>query len=97
VGRRTLEQYNRATWEKLSREGREKQDSELARGWPVKFPGTWEDFTRFARPVESGLLLRRSGYVRVSCLNNAVINRRFLRYNFRVKTEWPAALCVRGR
>ncbi len=92
----TLEAYNRATWEKLSTAGREAQDSPLARGWPLKFPGSWADFTRFTRRVDLRPFLLERNYLKVSCLNNAVIDRYFLLYNFSAKTEWPAAMCEAG-
>jgi len=88
-----LEAYNRATWEKLSTVGRQAQDSPLSRGWPLKFPGSWEEFTSFTRLVDPVVLLRQRGFVKVSCFNNAVIDRHFLLYNFAAKTEWPAAFC----
>jgi hypothetical protein len=90
----TLEAYNRATWEKLSTVGRQSQDSPLSRGWPLKFTGSFDDFTRFTQRVDPAELLRKKRYIAVSCLNNAVLNRRFLRYNFAAKTEWPSKLCV---
>jgi hypothetical protein len=83
-----LEQYQRGTFQKLSTVGRESQDSPLARGWPVKFSGSWQDFVNFSRLVDPLEWLGRSGYIKVSCWNNAVIDRYFLRYNFRPKTEW---------
>ncbi|MFN7925960.1 MAG: hypothetical protein U0Q16_38030 [Bryobacteraceae bacterium] len=91
----TLEDYNRITWQKLSSIGRDSQGSPLGKGWPFKFDGKWEDFTRFVRPVDPVELLRKRGYIKVSCLNGAVINRHFLRYNFAAKTEWPQDLCSR--
>jgi len=92
----TLESYNRATFEKLGTVGRQSQDSPLARGWPLRFNGTWEQFTDFSKPVDIPAMLRRNAMMSVSCLNNAVINRHFLRYNFASKTEWPAAMCEAG-
>ncbi len=89
----SLEEYNRGTYEKLSKEGRQFQESPLARGWPLRFPGGWTDFANFSRRVEPLDLLKRNGMLSVSCLNNAVIDRHFLRYNFSAKTEWPAAMC----
>jgi hypothetical protein len=85
------------TWERLSTKGRQDADSPLGRGWPLKFTGTWEDFTRFEVPVDLAARLREGGMMAVSCLNNAVINRRFLRYNFAAKTEWPEEFCVKPR
>ena len=90
-----LENYNRATWLKLSTIGREAQGSPLASGWPLRFPGDWEDFSNFTKPVDIVPLLAQRGFVKVSWFSNAVINRQFLRYNFSAKTEWPPAMCGR--
>ncbi|MGH9674663.1 MAG: protein-disulfide reductase DsbD N-terminal domain-containing protein [Bryobacteraceae bacterium] len=88
-----LEDYNRATWLKLSTIGRQSQDSPLARGWPLKFTGAWDDFVDFSKPVDIAARLVGKGFMKVGWFNNAVINRHFLRYNFSAKTEWPPALC----
>jgi hypothetical protein len=83
-----MEQYQRGTYQKLSTVGRQAQDSPLARGWPAKFSGSWQDFVNFSRFVDPLKWLDRTGYIKVSCWNNAVIDRYFLLYNFRPKTEW---------
>ncbi len=92
----TLEGYNRATWDKLSKYGRQSQESPLARGWPFRFEGTFADFIRFEKLVDLGAILKKNEMMMVSCLNNAVLNRHFLRYNFAAKTEWPSAMCHRA-
>lgn len=84
----------RRTWLRLSTTGRQDAQSPLARGWPLKFDGSWDDFTRFNIEIDLAGALRRGGLMAVSCLNNAVINRRFLRYNFAAKTEWPEEVCA---
>ena len=94
--RLSLEAYNRATFEKLSTVGRQAQDSPLSRGWPARFAGAWSDFTDFSAAADVAGMLRSRDMMKVSCLNNAVISRHFLRYNFAAKTEWPAALCEKG-
>jgi glycerophosphoryl diester phosphodiesterase len=91
----TLEEYNRATWNKLHTEGRQSADSPLGRGWPKRFTGTFEDFTSFPKRIDILPLLQRDGFTAISSMNNAVLNRRMLRYNFSAKTEWPAQLCIR--
>ncbi len=88
-----LELYMRGTFRKLSETGRRAADSPLGAGWPRKFSGDWKAFVDFPRAVDPLPLLAGRRLARVSCWNNAVINRYFLRYNFRVKTEWPAAVC----
>jgi hypothetical protein len=97
AARMTLAEYNRHTWQKLSTTGREAQDSPLARGWPQKFTGDLAQFTNFTRALDPRPMLRSKSYMQVSYFNNAVINRRFLVYNFSAKTEWPNAICETGR
>lgn len=93
----TLEAYNRATWQKLHDYGRQSQESHLARGWPFRFEGDWPDFIRFEKVVDVAPALKKSDMMIVSCLNNAVLDRYFLRYNFAAKIEWPAAMCHRSQ
>jgi hypothetical protein len=90
-----LEEYNLATWQTLHNQGRESQASPLGRSWPLRFEGSWEQFTTFSHPIDLEPRLRRGGMTMVSYFNNAVINRHFLRYNFAAKTEWPSELCER--
>ena len=71
------------------------QGSPLAKSWPLRFEGSWEEFTNFSRAVDLEPRLRKGGMAMVSYFNNAVINRHFLRYNFAAKTEWPPELCDR--
>jgi hypothetical protein len=85
----TLLDYNRGTYEKLSKEGRRLPEHPLGRGWPKKFDGSWQDFTNFSVLVDPGELLSSKQMIRVSRWNSATINQHFLRYNFRPKTEWP--------
>jgi hypothetical protein len=90
-GRMPLLDYNRDTWRRLTVEGRRSRDHAMARrlGWPEKFPGKFEDFVGFSRAVDPLALLTERRMVAVSRWNSAVINREFLAYNFRPKTEWP--------
>jgi hypothetical protein len=87
----TLEQYNRGTYQKLSTVGPRASGHPLARlgGWPQRFSGTWEDFSRFDTPVDVLGPLDEHSMVLVSRWNSATINQQFLRYNFKPKTEWP--------
>jgi len=85
----TLLDYNRGTYEKLTKEGRRLLEHPLGRGWPKKFVGSWQDFTNFSVLVDPGELLSSKQMIRVSRWNSATINQHFLRYNFRPKTEWP--------
>ena len=88
----TLERYNRGTFEKLRVEGARASDHPLARlnNWPRRFTGSWNDFSRFVKPVDvRARLMQQLGMVLVSAWNSATINQRFLRYNFKPKIEWP--------
>lgn len=89
----TLYMYNEAIYKKLSTEGRQSIHSPLARQWPKKFEGSFSDFITFSKKADLETRLKESDHLMISCLNNAVINRYFLRYNFAVKTEWPAPIC----
>ncbi|MCI0666303.1 MAG: hypothetical protein L0220_35080 [Acidobacteria bacterium] len=87
----TLKNYNEGTYRKLAEEGRRLKDNpiSLRLAWPQKFRGKWEDFINFSRFVEPLRLLDKNRMVRVTRWNSATINRYFLTYNFRPKTEWP--------
>jgi hypothetical protein len=85
----TLLDYNRGTYEKLSKEGRRLPEHPLGRSWPTKFVGSWQDFTNFSVLIDPAELLSSKQMIRVSRWNSATINQHFLRYNFRPKTEWP--------
>src|SRR5262245_9992756 len=89
----TLLQYNEGTYRKLSTEGRRLADHPLGvrLGWPQKFNGRWEDFVNFSRLVEPLRTLDKTKMAKVSRWSSATINRYFLTYNFRPKTEWPAS------
>jgi len=87
----TLKNYNEGTYRKLAEEGRRLKDNPigLRLGWPQRFSGRWEDFINFSRFVEPRRLLDKNRMARVTQWNSATINRYFLTYNFRPKTEWP--------
>ena len=87
----TLERFNRAAFEKLSKDGARHADHPLARrgGWPARFTGSWTDFSTFPRAVDALALLQSRRMLLVSRWNSATINQRFLRYNFKPKLEWP--------
>jgi hypothetical protein len=88
-----VEKDQRATYERLSTRGRQSQESPLGKNWPTRFTGSFADYNLYRKPAPLAELLKSKGYLKVSCLNNAVINRHFLRYNFAAKTEWPEELC----
>lgn len=71
------------------RAGRSGPPDPLARGWPEKFPGSYQDYVSFALPVDPRGLLDRRAIVWVSRWPMATLNRYGVRYNLGVKTEWP--------
>ena len=87
----SLKLYNEGTFRKLKEDGRRLPNHPLGirGGWPTKFTGTWNDFIDFSRFVEPLEWLDKNKMALVSRWNSATINRHFLRYNFRPKTEWP--------
>lgn len=91
-----LYKYNKGIYKKLSTIGRQSINSPLASNWPKKFIGSFNDFINFSGQVKTSHFLNEKKFMLLSCLNNAVINRYFLRYNFAVKTEWPEQICEDG-
>ena len=87
----TLERYNRAAFEKLSKDGARMANHPVARrgGWPSRFAGSWTDFSTFPRSIDALTLVRGQRLVLVSRWNSATINQRFVSYNFKPKLEWP--------
>jgi hypothetical protein len=79
----------RGTYLRLHEQGPDQRDHPLAQGWPQRFEGSWDDFVDFSQPVELREWLASQGMMVVSRWPNAVIDRRFLRYNFYPKPEWP--------
>jgi glycerophosphoryl diester phosphodiesterase len=80
---------NMATYRKLNTEGRRLPDHPLGRHWPRRFEGSWNDFIAFNKAIDIRPILEKKEFMAVSRWNNAVINQRFIAYNFRPKTEWP--------
>ena len=61
----------------------------LAKDWPKKFAGSYEDFINFSKYIELRILLKKKKMVITSKWPNAVINRYFLSYNYFPKIQWP--------
>lgn len=76
-------------WRRLHEQGTRLPDHPLARHWPSRFPGTWDDYRRFDDVVETRPFLehRRLGWT--SRWANAVLDQHALAYNFAAKIEWP--------
>jgi hypothetical protein len=90
----TLAAYNEAAFRKLKEEGRRRIDDPIARRlkWPDRFEGTWRDFIDFSHLIDPLAMFDRTMMAVVSRWNSATINREFLTYNFRPKTEWPETI-----
>lgn len=87
---RSLKSYNEDTFHALSKSRRLAEHPIGVRlGWPLKFNGSWDDFTNFSRLVDTRQWLTKHKLAIKSRWNNATINQYFLPYNFRPKTEWP--------
>lgn len=86
----SMRAYMMGTYKKLHSVGRKDLNHPLARTWPKKFDGTYEEFTNFSVEVQARRLLEQKRFIRVSYWNNATIDQHFLSYNFRPKVEWPA-------
>jgi hypothetical protein len=78
-----------SNWRRLSQSGRQSPDSALAAGWPSRFKGAFEDYTRFDDPMDLKRELERFNLQFETKWANAAINRRALRLNFAAKLEWP--------
>jgi tetratricopeptide (TPR) repeat protein len=64
-------------------------DHPLARLWPKKFSGTWEEYITFSRYVDLPEIIRQKKMVIKSRWPNAVIDQYFLDYQFYPKMDWP--------
>lgn len=80
----------KAHWKRLQERGRRLPDHALGAGWPMKFEGTYDDYATFTRELKLSDRMEAGAPVLKSRWPNAVLNQRVLRYNFRVKVEWPA-------
>jgi len=79
-----------SNWRRLAHSGRQSPNSALATGWPARFEGDFEDYTRFDVPMDLKRELGRGSLQFQTKWANAAINRRALRLNFAAKLEWPA-------
>ena len=61
----------------------------LAHAWPRRFAGTWEEYTRFSKPIDTRKLLEARRMAMKSRWPNAVIDQYFLDYQFYPKIDWP--------
>lgn len=61
----------------------------LAKNWPKKFEGSWEEYTTFTKYVDLPKMIKEKKMVMKSRWSNAVIDQHFLDYQFYPKIEWP--------
>lgn len=61
----------------------------LAKNWPKKFDGSWEEYTKFSKYVDLPKIIKEKKMVMKSRWSNAVIDQYFLDYQFYPKIEWP--------
>ncbi|MCH7858489.1 MAG: tetratricopeptide repeat protein [Candidatus Marinimicrobia bacterium] len=64
-------------------------DHPLAKGWPKRFEGTWEEYIAFDRYINLADFIGEKKMVIKSRWSNAVIDQYFLDYQFFPKREWP--------
>jgi hypothetical protein len=76
-------------WSRLHEQGHRFPGHPLARGWPLKFEGSREDYFRMDVPVDLINRIRDPHRVVRSRWPNAVLNQMILRYNFAAKVGWP--------
>lgn len=61
----------------------------LARDWPKRFEGSWEEYIKFEKYVDIRKIIEDKKMVMKSRWSNAVIDQYFLDYQFYPKMEWP--------
>lgn len=69
--------------------GRPGPTDPLARGWPERFGGSFDEYVRFSVPHDPRPLLEERRLLWVSRWPMAVLNRYAVRYNVAVKNDWP--------
>ena len=74
---------------KGDKKGIQMSNHPLAKAWPNKFEGSWEEFIDFSKYVDLPKFIKEKRMVIKSRWPNAVINQYFLAYNFRPKQDWP--------
>ncbi len=64
-------------------------DHPLAKEWPKKFEGSWEDYSKFTKYIDLRKIIKKKKMVMKSRWSNAVIDQHFLDYQFFPKIAWP--------
>lgn len=76
-------------WEKLNQSGIRMPHHGLARTWPKRFAGTYEEYTKFETPVSLSKVLQQNKNWVKSKWANAVLDQYLISFNFAPKIEWP--------
>jgi tetratricopeptide (TPR) repeat protein len=61
----------------------------LAKNWPKKFNGSWEEYTTFSKYIDLPKMIKEKNMVIKSRWSNAAIDQYFLDYQFYPKIDWP--------
>ncbi len=79
----------RRNWERLHTRGTRLPEHPLARGWPRRFEGEFDDYLKLDQAEDPLPILERRQRWLVTPWANAALNQHFLPYCFAPKTEWP--------
>jgi len=66
-----------------------KPNHPLARDWPKRFEGSWQDYITFTKYIDLPKMIEKKKMIMKSRWSNAVIDQYFLDYQFYPKMEWP--------
>jgi hypothetical protein len=79
----------RRNWTHLHEHGTRLPEHPLARGWPKRFAGDFDDYVRLDHEEDPWPRLEQKQFWLVTPWANAALNQHFLPYCFAPKTEWP--------
>lgn len=79
----------RGAWERLHTEGARERNTPLARTWPDRYSGNFEDFADPTARVDTRPFVERPGFVMVGEMATAILDYHIIPYNFAVKYAWP--------
>ena len=80
------------TWERLHTAGAREQDTPLARFWPDRYTGSWEEFAQPQVRTATEPLVARDGFMLIGDRATAILDYCMIPYNFAVKYAWPDGL-----
>lgn len=79
----------RGTWDRLHTDGARERETPLARFWPNRYPGSFENFAEPAARVDTRPFVERPGFVMIGEMATAILDFHIIPYNFAVKYAWP--------